>query len=325
MKQVSKKQSKESCEQKGIRFTKNTKNLSTIGETMNIGIPHVGEQILQHLNTDDLIECFKVSKVWKVLAENVFFQRWKGKMMEACRTGRTKTVQLLLDNYLCEEIGLNVKDSSGNTPFALACQHGHTNTVQLLLEYSANIDLKAQNNMGWTPIMEACHSGRTEIVKLLLENCDSGKIGLNIKDMDGNTPFMKACKRRSAGVVKLLLNNEVKSINWDARDEAGYTPFMIACMKGYVEIVELLLNHTLHKTIDFNAKLFEERTYTNWTACMLAIFNKRGNVVKLLLQHSKTKNIEMPRKIHDVSIHRIYPHPESRTKRLRIDSTYFNT
>ena len=80
-----------------------------------------------------------------------------------------------------EEIGLNVKDSSGNTPFALACQHGHTNTVQLLLEYSANIDLKAQNNMGWTPIMEACHSGRTEIVKLLLENCDSGKIGLNIK------------------------------------------------------------------------------------------------------------------------------------------------
>ena len=173
--------------------------------------------------------------------------------------------------------------------------------------------------MGWTPLMVACRSGKTKIVQLFLENYDKEEIGWNDQDMDGNTLFMMACKRRSTGVVKFLLNNEEKSIDLDARDNNGYTPFMIACMKGYEEIVKLLLNHT----IDFNAKVFQG--YTNRTACNLAIKNERRNVVRLLLRYSTIKNIEMPKRIDKTSIHRFYPYPVSRTKRLQADRTYFNT
>ena len=90
MNQVSKKQG---------HISKENEIHVTVGEAVNIAIPHVGEQIFQNVSTDDLLQCMKVCKVWRVLAEKVFFQRWKGNIMEACRTGRTETVQLLLDNF----------------------------------------------------------------------------------------------------------------------------------------------------------------------------------------------------------------------------------
>ena len=52
---------------------------------INLGIPHVAEQIFESIETQELIECLKVSETWKVLAENVFINRWKGKMFEACK------------------------------------------------------------------------------------------------------------------------------------------------------------------------------------------------------------------------------------------------
>ena len=66
-------------------------------KVINLGIPHVAEQIFESIETDGLIECLKVSETWKVLAENVLIKRWKGKIFEACKNGETKVVQLLLE------------------------------------------------------------------------------------------------------------------------------------------------------------------------------------------------------------------------------------
>ena len=52
---------------------------------INLGIPHVAEQIFESIETQELIECLKVSETWKVLAENVLIKRWKGKIFEACK------------------------------------------------------------------------------------------------------------------------------------------------------------------------------------------------------------------------------------------------
>ena len=65
-------------------------------KVINLGIPHVGEQIFESIETEGLIECLKVSETWKVLAENVLIKRWKGKIFEACQNGESKVVQLLL-------------------------------------------------------------------------------------------------------------------------------------------------------------------------------------------------------------------------------------
>ena len=79
---------------------------------INFGIPHVGEQIFESLGEDDLIQCMEVSQTWQALAKPAilpFLPKWKGKMFEACEAGKTWIVELLLENYNCEESGLNVK------------------------------------------------------------------------------------------------------------------------------------------------------------------------------------------------------------------------
>ena len=60
-------------------------------KVINPGIPHVGEQVFESLETDDLIQCLEVSQTWKFLAENVLLQRWKGKMFEALKLERQKS------------------------------------------------------------------------------------------------------------------------------------------------------------------------------------------------------------------------------------------
>ena len=102
---------------------------------INFGIPHVGEQIFGSLGEDDLIQCLKVSQSWKSFAETVLLTRWKGKMFEACQTGKIEIVELLLENYNCEESGLNVRGVRGKTPFMRACLNGNKDVVKLLLHY----------------------------------------------------------------------------------------------------------------------------------------------------------------------------------------------
>ena len=64
----------------------------------NLGLPHVGEQIFESLDTPELFNCLEVSETWRELAENVLAKRLKGKMFEACKNGETKVVQLLLEH-----------------------------------------------------------------------------------------------------------------------------------------------------------------------------------------------------------------------------------
>ena len=66
-------------------------------KVINIGIPHVGEKILENIDTDGLIECLKVSETWKILAENVLLKRWNGRIFEACEIGKSEIAKILLE------------------------------------------------------------------------------------------------------------------------------------------------------------------------------------------------------------------------------------
>ena len=161
---------------------------------INLGIPHIGEKIFRSIDTPGLIKCLEVSQTWFDLAGNVFLKRTRVKMLEACQSGETKVVQLLLEHCNSEENGLNTKDEEGWTPFNEACFHGHKDIVKLLLEHlDPNIDLNARNNGddGWTPFMWACWNGHKDVVKLLLDH--SERIELNAKSY-GSTAFMWACR-----------------------------------------------------------------------------------------------------------------------------------
>ena len=174
---------------------------------INLGIPHVAEQIFESIDTPGLIKCLEVSETWKVLAENVLIKRWKGKMFEACQNGETKVVQLLLECCNSEESGLNTRDELGRTPFIWACENGHKEVVQLLLDTSEmNIDLNARNRYGETAFMLACMTGHKDVVQLLLGNSERN-IDLNARSNIGWTAFMWACKNGQKDIVKLLVEH----------------------------------------------------------------------------------------------------------------------
>ena len=243
----------------------------------NLGLPHVGEQIFESLDTPELFNCLEVSETWRELAENVLIKRWKGKMFEACKSGETKVVQLLLECCNSEESGLNSIDEYGYTAFMWACQNGHKDVVQLLLENSERIELNAINyfDYQWTAVMHACSNGHTNVVKLLL---DHSEIELNVKDNAGMTAFIHACFYGYKDVVKLMLDHSER-IELNASSSHGNTAFMIACLNGHKDVVQILLDHS--ESIDMNARNNDGRT-----AFMEACHYGCKDVVKLLLEYS---------------------------------------
>ena len=190
---------------------------------INLGIPHIGEQIFESIETEGLIEFLKVSETWKNLAENVLIKRWKGKIYEACDRGKTKVVQLLLEHCDADESGLNIKYNHGFTALIVACHNGRKDVVQLLLNNSeSNIDLNARTNQGCTGLMLACIRGQKDVVKLLLDSSERN-IDLNARNNMGWTTFMKACASGHKDVVQLFLDNSERNIDLNARNDLGKT------------------------------------------------------------------------------------------------------
>ena len=161
-------------------------------KVVNLGIPHVGENIFENIDTEELIECALVSETWKVLAENVLLKRWNGKLIEACQMEYVEIVRLLLENLDHE----SAKDIFGSTVFIHACGFSNREIVKLLLDYSteSNIDLNAkENTTGWTAFMTACLQQQNDIVKLLLDHSIERNIDLNARNTRGWTAFIHAC------------------------------------------------------------------------------------------------------------------------------------
>ena len=199
-----------------IVSTQNSKHQINIENIINLGIPHVAEQIFESMKTQELFKCLEVSETWNILAGNVLIKRLKagnvsikrlkGRMFEACKYGETQVVRFLLERCNTEESGLNARD-----------------------------------NDGWTPFMTACFCGHTIVVQTLLDHSD-GHIELNAEDYDfGRTAFMWACYFGQKGVVQLLLNHPAaQSIDFDAEDDCGNTGLMIAQQRNHRDIAKLL-------------------------------------------------------------------------------------
>ena len=165
-------------------------------KVINLGIPHIREQIFENIDTDELLQYLKVSHTWKILAERVLLKRWKNRIFEACFSGKTRIVQLVLEhsantgNTKDLRIELNAIEQNGGTAFMAACYNGHKDVVQLLLNYpDRTIDLNARTNNGTTAFMAACHNAHKDVVQLLL-NYPEKTIELNGRDNDGEMAFM---------------------------------------------------------------------------------------------------------------------------------------
>ena len=254
-------------------------------KVINLRFPHVGEQIFENVNTDDLIQFLEVSTTWSVLAENVLLKRWTGRMFEACKSQKTEIVKILLERCNVEDSGLNTRHKRGWTAFMYACAYGPKDIVQLLLDHAAtNIDLTAKQDEGMSALMLACILGNKDSVQLLISN---PTIELNARDNPrGWTAFLLACCNGHTEVVEVLLSNPKIEVNV-TYSILNYTAFMLACMKGHKNTVQLLLDHS-DRNIDFNATEFN-----GFTAFTLACHHGQKDIIQLLLDYSSKRNIEV--------------------------------
>ena len=211
----------------------------TILEVINLGIPHVGEQIFSSLNTDELIQCLEVSQPWKALGENVLLKRWKGRIIEACKEGNTVIVKILLANLSGRKTELNTREKFGMTAFSWACNKGHREIVKLLLDHSSSKPGKpiTKAKVGKAPFYWACDYGHKDVVKLLLDHPGNKNIEFDTMEF-GTTAFIRACYNGYKDVVKLLLDySDIKMINLNAQDINGSSGFMEACRSGHIDVV----------------------------------------------------------------------------------------
>ena len=208
-------------------------------KVINLGIPHIREQIFENIDTDELLQYLKVSHTWKILAERVLLKRWKNRIFEACFSGKTRIVQLVLEhsantgNTKDLRIELNAIEQNGGTAFMAACYNGHKDVVQLLLNLpDKTIELNARTNNGTTAFMAACHNAHKDVVQLLLNYPDK-TIDLNARKDDGTTAFMLACNNGHTDIVQLFLLYTEKIIELNTRDQYGGTALMWACINGH--------------------------------------------------------------------------------------------
>ena len=74
-------------------------------QIINLGIPHIGEQVFEILHTSDLLQCLLVSNAWKTLAQKLLKRRlnekvealWNGKIVEVSKSGKVDIVKISVD------------------------------------------------------------------------------------------------------------------------------------------------------------------------------------------------------------------------------------
>ena len=258
-------------------------------KVINFGIPHVGEQIFGSLEILDLIQCWKVSKTWRSLSENVLVKRCKGRTLEMCALGLEEVVQILLEHPGGQDIDWNAKDFSGETILTLACQNGHLKVFNLLLDHSnaKNINLSSLQRCA----MKACEYGHPAVVQKLLEHLGGQNIDWNAKDFSnsyfGDTVLTLACQNGHPEVVKLLLDHSnAKNIDLSCLEEC----VLKACKNSHPPVVLELLQHPEAQNIDLNAY---EDTH-GYTILMWACQMGHANIVKLLLDHAQFSSQPKP-------------------------------
>ena len=234
---------------------------------INVGIPHIGEQIFSKLKISTLLELRFVSQTWKEHAENVLLDKLRepgmpinpvnlvaAKCYNCLRITEKDRIELFrllleLDHPKTKNIDWNARcenDRCERTSLIKACDFDKPRIVQLLLEFSdiKSIDLNAQDDDGATAFFAACAGGKANIVNKFLALPKAKNIDLNKTEKDGFNGFMAACSEGNKEVVEQLLDfAEEKGIELNARSKYVPPAFELACRRGHKDVVELLLDY----------------------------------------------------------------------------------
>ncbi len=117
---------------------------------------------------------------------------------------------------------INICDTNGHTPLALAMMSGHLGTARMLLDAGANPD--KTNEEGIAPLHKASGLNDTKGIAIL---CEYGA-NMHIQSK-GGTPLHWAAGGGHASAVEALLNN---GANPNSCNSEGITPLVMAAILG---------------------------------------------------------------------------------------------
>ena len=127
---------------------------------------------------------------------------------------------------------INLANSEGTTPLAIACQRGFNEVYSFLLVKGADTN-KADLINGATPVFTAASNNQESAVRCLVAH--GGKV--TIKSNRGATPLLIAAENGHANLIPVLL-----SLGGDVNecDNLGATPLFMAAQMGHVHVLRAL-------------------------------------------------------------------------------------
>ena len=138
-------------------------------------------------------------------------------LIEACRSGDSARVILLLRNNICsiDQVGVD-----GDTPLGVACTEGNLRIVSILIQRGADVNLS-------TPIVGARSKQR------------GGESPLYIASDHGHLPIL-ALLIASGAKIDHPIPRSSEQFHRTLEDE-GCTPLIAACRKGHLDLVSYLI------------------------------------------------------------------------------------
>ena len=158
----------------------------------------------------------------------------------SCKRGDVGLVRSLITK---DEVDINARTNSGDTPLLLAIEHGYHDVVHVLSSDN-QCQMEAKGQDGYTALHYSCRYGNVCMVMTLIKH----KANVNARTDSGDTPLTLAAIYKHDNVVHALSNCNCEV---HTKDKDAYTALLYSsCERGYVDIVRTLV--TEHK-VDINA------------------------------------------------------------------------
>ena len=228
-----------------------------------------------------------------------------------CAIKHTQIVKLLLEQPL---LGVNSRNSDGETALHYAVLYNNLEALKLLLADPRLTCVNPVNNYGDTPLMRAIESRKNDMVSVLLAHksmnlnlerdskgrtavhiavatcnmeglqllLDDPSLGdaLNTGDHSSISPLISAVMSENcADVMTLLLKHPEIDVN-KRNKESGYAALHYAAYLDHKPELDLILTKSGDK-LDLNLR----ENNTGQTALHLAVLKSNNDIVKRLLEH----------------------------------------
>lgn len=221
-------------------------------EEVFLRFSHLGEDIFDSLDDQNLKRCRKVSRTWNSFIEDQKYTwiRIIKKHYEKSNQKNRKcpgTWKKLFEKINVEDVRNYAKRILFEEIFYLIKKEKEKNRSRGQLTFNFN--------NGSTIFHYACIHGRFKIVEMLMQKSGQLKLNLNAKNgYYGQTAFHLVCINGHSMIAKMFLE-KATDINLDvnARGKNGMTAFHGACKNGQMKIADLLIKKSSELNIDLNA------------------------------------------------------------------------